>query len=312
MRTCDLSVAALLAFAAAQPAAQPRPNLSGTWTADKMAPEGISAAPSPVFGPQVEIRQDGDNLTVVRPVREALVSATFTLDGRETRTTIPGALCQGDTQTIETAVREGEAVVLTMVGLRSPGSDAPIKTIVRRLFRLQAPDILVVEGTTRRDGKPVQVGTVYKRTTEPLKGGATGLPAVAKAPATIAQVGWIAGVWTGTSGQSTVEERWTPAGGGSMLAISRTLRNTSMPAFEFLCIAERDGSLVYTAMPNGRTPPTHFMLTSISGDAATFENPSHDYPRMIRYAKKPDGSLETTIAGEAGQRAQSVQLKRQE
>ena len=85
-----------------------------------------------------------------------------------------------------------------------------------------------------------------------------------------------------------------------------------MLAFEFLCIAERDGSLVYTAMPNGRTPPTHFMLTSISGDAATFENPSHDYPKMIRYTKKPDGSLETTIAGEGGQRAQSVLLKRQE
>jgi hypothetical protein len=52
------------------------------------------------------------------------------------------------------------------------------------------------------------------------------------------------------------------------------------------------------------------MLTSITADAATFENPSHDYPKLIRYAKKPDGSLETTIAGESGQRAQSVTLKK--
>lgn len=312
MRTRALPAVSILAFALAQPAAQQRPNLSGTWTADPAAPDGIAAAPSPVFGPQVEIRQDADTLTVVRPVRESLVSATFTLDGRETRTTIPGALCQGDTGTIETGVWEGEALVLTMVGLLPPGSSAPTKTNVRRVFRLQGPDTLVVEGTTRREGKPVQVGTVYKRATEPLKGGATGLPVVARAPATIAQAGWIAGVWTGTSGQSTVEERWTPVGGGSMLALSRTLRNTSMLAFEFLCIAERDGSLVYTAMPNGRTPPTHFVLTSITADAATFENPSHDYPKMIRYAKKPDGSLETTIAGEGGQRAQSVVLKRQE
>jgi hypothetical protein len=32
---------------------------------------------------------------------------------------------------------------------------------------------------------------------------------------------------------------------------------------------------------------------------------------MIRYTRLPDGSLETTIAGEGGQRPQSVVLKKQ-
>lgn len=310
MPTRALLTAAILVPCVALGSPQQRPDLSGTWTADTGAPSGLPAAPTPVFGPQFELRHKGDSLTIVRLVRDTLVSTALVLDGREAQTTMPGPLCQGDAQTIETAAWEGEAMALTMVGLRSPGSSAPGKANVRRVFRLQGSDTLVVEGTTRREGKPIQVGTVYRRSAEPLKAAGIAPPVVTRAPATIAQVEWISGVWTGTSGQATVEERWTPAAGGSMIAVSRTLRNSSMLAFEFLCIAERDGSLVYTAMPNGRTPPTHFMLTSLTADAATFENPSHDYPKMIRYAKKPDGSLETTIAGEGGQRAQSVVLKK--
>src|SRR6185436_874849 len=125
-------------------------------------------------------------------------------------------------------------------------------------------------------------------------------------------VAWIAGTWVGTTGPTTYEERWTPATGGSMLATSRTLRNTAISEFEFLCIAERNGSLVYTAMPNGRSPATDFFLTRVDDTSATFENPAHDFPKMIRYAKRPDGSLEATISGQANQRAITFVFKRQE
>jgi hypothetical protein len=304
-------VFAILMLCVSSASAQERPNLSGTWTADTAAESGLPAAPTPVFGSQFELRLDGDKLTVVRPVRDTLVTANHVLDGRETRTVVPGPLCQGDAQTIETVAWDGEAIVFTVVGSVPPGAGTPNKMNITRVFRLQAPDMLVVEGTTRLQGKPARVGTVYRRTSEKLKATGSPLPAVATTPATIAQVGWIAGVWAGATGPSSVEERWTPPAGGSMLAISRTLRNETMMAFEFLCIAERDGSLLYSAMPNGRTPATHFMLTSITTDVATFENPSHDYPKLIRYTKKPDGSLETTIAGENGQRVQSVILKKQ-
>jgi hypothetical protein len=64
-------------------------------------------------------------------------------------------------------------------------------------------------------------------------------------------------------------------------------------------------------MPDGRTTPTHFTLTSISAEGATFENPAHDFPKLVRYTKRPDGSLETTISGAAGQRSQSFVLPRQ-
>jgi hypothetical protein len=180
---------------------------------------------------------------------------------------------------------------------------------VKRLFRLAGPDTLIVEGSFTQGGQAKPVATVYKRTTEPM-------PPVAEVPAkgpdaTIAQVAWLAGTWTGAAGQSTVEERWTPPAGGSILAVARTLRNNVMGSFEFLCIVERGGTLVYSAMPNGRSPATHFTLTSVTPDAATFENPAHDYPTVVRYARRPDGSLETTISGPNGERPQRVVLKKE-
>jgi hypothetical protein len=129
--------------------------------------------------------------------------------------------------------------------------------------------------------------------------------------ATIAQVSWIAGTWIGTTGSNTFEERWTPSAGGSMLAMARTIRGGVMSAFEFLCIVEREGGLVYQAMPNGRQPATDFKLTKIDAESATFENPAHDFPKMIRYAKRPDGSLEAVV-GDGKQRAQTFVFKRQE
>jgi hypothetical protein len=120
-----------------------------------------------------------------------------------------------------------------------------------------------------------------------------------KTPARLAQVAWIGGAWTGGQGTLTIEEHWTPPAGGAMLGVSRTIKADRMVAFEFLRIVERDGGLVYIAQPNGR-PPTEFTLTSVDEASATFENPAHDFPKKIRYAKRADGALEATISGEGG------------
>jgi hypothetical protein len=129
--------------------------------------------------------------------------------------------------------------------------------------------------------------------------------------ASIAQVQWLAGTWIGTSGGNTFEERWIPAAGGSMLAVARALRAGTMSSFEFLCIVQRRGGLVYSAMPNGRSPATDFALTSIDDSSATFENPAHDFPKKIRYSLRPDGSLEATISGDGGLRPQTFVFKRE-
>jgi hypothetical protein len=123
------------------------------------------------------------------------------------------------------------------------------------------------------------------------------------ARATLAQLAWLAHTWTGSDGPVTFEERWTPAAGGAMLAVSRTLKGDRMVAFEFLRIVERNGGLVYIAQPEGR-PPTEFTLTNITADSAMFENPAHDFPKTIRYTRRGDGSLEARVS-DGGQKGET-------
>jgi Domain of unknown function (DUF6265) len=126
---------------------------------------------------------------------------------------------------------------------------------------------------------------------------------------TLTQLAWLAATWVGGDGPVTVEERWTPAAGGAMLAVSRTLKGDRMVAFEFLRIIERDGGLVYVAQPNGR-PPTEFTLTAITADSATFENPIHDFPKLIRYTRRADGSLEARVS-DGGNKAETFVFRKQ-
>jgi dipeptidyl aminopeptidase/acylaminoacyl peptidase len=127
--------------------------------------------------------------------------------------------------------------------------------------------------------------------------------------AAISDVAWLAGEWVGTRGPSSIGERWTEPAGGAMLALSRTVTGDRLAAFEFLRIVERDGTLVYVAQPDGR-PPTEFVLTGLSRLSATFENPDHDYPQVIRYTRQADGTLEARISGRGGERTNTFVFSR--
>ena len=219
----------------------------------------------------------------------------------------------GDAYFTEIAAWEGNGVAFTSTGVLAAGADKPTTLNVKRILRLEAPDTLVVEGTVVQDGQSKQVGSVYKRSTEALPPLATTLPS-SKAAALVSDVAWITGTWASepaAAGGSITEERWTPHVGGAMLGTSRTFRGTNMTGYEFLCIAQRDGSLVYNAMPQSRAPATEFVLTQFTKDSATFENPAHDYPKAIKYSLRPDGSLETAISGAPNQRVVTVVLKKQ-
>jgi hypothetical protein len=134
-------------------------------------------------------------------------------------------------------------------------------------------------------------------------------PAPPQVTADLGQLGWLAGTWVSANGGATVEERWTPAAGGSMLGVSRTLKGGRMVAFEFLRIAEREGKLVYLAQPGGRAPATPFTASQIDAASVTFENPQHDFPKRIRYSRRADGTLEASVGGAAGQPTQSWVFK---
>ena len=306
-------MAALAAGRANEPEKQEKPDLSGIWAAVKDAPAKLPLSPSAILGARFEIRHKGNAFTMVRPRGAFSIEATYEIGGPEVRMRSPGTGCIGDAYFTDVAAWEGNGLAFTSTGVHAAGAPQPTKLSVKRILHLEAPDTLVVEGTIVQEGQPKQVGSVYKRSTESLPPLAATLPPT-KAAAGIADVAWVGGTWLSeptAAGGSATEERWTPAAGGAMIGTSRTMRGTSMTAYEFLCIVERDGSLVYNAMPNGRAPATEFVLTSFSKDSATFENPSHDYPKAITYTRRADGALETAISGAATQRVVTVVLKKQ-
>ncbi len=144
------------------------------------------------------------------------------------------------------------------------------------------------------------------------------IPLPTPAKAKMEDVTWLAGAWTGTrgaAGATSIEERWSPPLGGSMLATSRTVSRNRMVAFEFLRITERDGGLIYIAQPNG-SPPTEFVLTELTKTRAVFENPRHDSPQRIVYelaAEKEgeSGTLTASIGFIKGGRPQRFEFKRE-
>lgn len=303
-----------IALATAPLALSPQqPDLSGTWVATTDAPKDIAAAPSPVFGARFAIRHEGGNVVFSRLSRDGVFVLTMPLGGADVRSRVPGRTCEGDSERIEKIAVEGNALAYTMVGTVPAGATEPRIINVKYLIRPEGADTITVQGTMAQQGQPRPVATVYRRSSDAMPAAAPPAPLPVKGiPARIAQTEWIGTTWIGAGANNlSVEERWTPPASGAMLGIGRTLRGTTMASFEFLCIVEREGSLVYTAMPNARTPATDFVLTAVTPDSATFENPANSYPKMIRYTRMPDGSLQTTISAGGEVRAQSVVLKKQ-
>lgn len=299
-----IAAVALTGCLASAAHAQERPNLSGTWAAT------ASSTPA-VWGPEITIEDRMTELTLRRSFAAGPAVIKYVVDGSETKSRMPGRLCEPDSEATWTAAWAADALVITMTGL-TPAHGQPIKADVKATLRLETRNTLRVDVAARAAGPaaPRITSTVYQRSSVPATVAAPAVTAGARAA--IAQVAWIAGVWIGTSDATTFEERWTPAAGGAMIAVSRTLRDGVMSAFEFLCIVERDRGLVYQAMPNGRSPATDFTLTTIDENAAVFENPAHDFPKMIRYAKRADGSLEATVSGAAGSKPQTFVFRRGE
>jgi hypothetical protein len=297
-----------LAGVATAAADQQPPNLTGTWVATKDAPSGIGMAPSAVFGERFGLSLTAETVVLTRPVRgnAASMVTTLPLSGTEVAVVQTGRQCFGDAVQAAVATRQGTGFDYVIATNTAPGA-ATTKLGLTYKFRPEG-DTLVVESTMRDASGSKQVGTVYRRSTDVLPPAIKG-PNVTVARATIDALSWLAGDWVGTVGGNNVEERWMVAAGGAMIGTSRSTRGPSMVEFEYLCIAQRAGGLVYTAMPNGGGM-TDFLSTKVSADSVTFENPDHDFPRAIVYTRNADGGVDVVVSGAPGQRALTYSFKK--
>jgi hypothetical protein len=126
------------------------------------------------------------------------------------------------------------------------------------------------------------------------------LPVVAL-PATIDDLAWLSGCWAAANQEPGSGEQWMPPAGGTMLGMSRNVRDGRTVAFEFIRIIEQDdGELAFIASPSGQRTAS-FSMTDIKEREVTFENPDHDFPQRIIYRLISDqellGRIEGTIDG---------------
>jgi hypothetical protein len=136
---------------------------------------------------------------------------------------------------------------------------------------------------------------------------AAGLNAVAAEPE-IGRMAWLAGCWQSESAEPGSGEQWTPLAGGTMLGVSRTVRQGRTVEFEFMQLRQlADGRLAFIAMPSGREP-TVFPLLRSDDREAVFENANHDFPQRIVYARDGVSGLRARIEGRVDGALQVVEF----
>lgn len=124
---------------------------------------------------------------------------------------------------------------------------------------------------------------------------AIGLAAAAQPE--LEKIQWLAGCWKGENSEPGSGEQWMRAVGGTMLGMSRTVRQGRTVEFEFMELRYLpDGKFAFVAHPSGQRT-TVFPLLRISDSEAVFENPEHDFPQRIVYAREGDSKLRARIEG---------------
>ena len=111
------------------------------------------------------------------------------------------------------------------------------------------------------------------------------------------KLAWLSGCWKSQSADMGSGEQWTGIAGGTMLGISRTVKQGRTVEFEFMQLRYLpDRTLSFVAQPSGQSA-TVFPLLRISDKEAMFENPQHDFPQRVVYARDGETRLLARIEG---------------
>jgi hypothetical protein len=117
---------------------------------------------------------------------------------------------------------------------------------------------------------------------------------VTPAEADLSDLAWLTGYWISDKRGMLSEECWLPPDGGVMLGLQRDTFSDGRMFFEYLRIMETAEGVYYYASPRGYDT-TKFLLTSVTDKdgvkQAVFENPDHEFPKLIRYTLDSHGLM---------------------
>jgi rhodanese-related sulfurtransferase len=137
--------------------------------------------------------------------------------------------------------------------------------------------------------------------------GAASAAHAAPAAAGIQRVAWLQGCWEAASPERTVEERWMPPRGNSMVGVARTVRGNDLAEYELVVIRERGEQLAYEAHPSGQ-PGATFLSEDVSDGSVVFVNPGHDFPKRVGYERAGPDQLRAWIDGGADSERPAIEF----
>jgi hypothetical protein len=119
----------------------------------------------------------------------------------------------------------------------------------------------------------------------------------ATSPASLAQFEWLEGSWERQVRGGVATESWIRVSENTMEGIATVTRGDEERTTEHLRIGLFGDRIYYTALPQENAMPTSFELVEATEDRWTFENPDHDFPQRIIYARHAAGRLSVRIEG---------------
>jgi len=131
----------------------------------------------------------------------------------------------------------------------------------------------------------------------------TGSPVPAKA--SVDQVAWISGAWSGTLGDRTIEQHWMTPLGTSMVGMYRSIRDNKVTLYELLAI-EQDGEGLALRIKHfapgaglvsqeAKDESANHALVSVEQRKAVFEAATATGPVRVTFSSPDPASLTIVV-----------------
>jgi hypothetical protein len=113
----------------------------------------------------------------------------------------------------------------------------------------------------------------------------------------LADLSWLKGCWRTQGPGPEITEVWIAPPLPALLGFSYTVGEGETQGWEQTRIdVNGDGRPIFVAMPSGNPPVTFDIIEDDTPNIVAFENPAHDYPKRVEYAREGD-VLRARISG---------------
>ena len=122
-----------------------------------------------------------------------------------------------------------------------------------------------------------------------------------RAASELADMGWLAGEWSGDMWGGRFEAYYTTPEGGKIISHSKLMKGEEESFFEFEVFEPRGKGVFLQPFPGGRKAGGFELVEHVEADRrAVFENPDKDYPTRIVYHRTSEDELVITLSDPHG------------